>query len=102
MEADIYVKVHKREGTVLVAACDGECLGKCYEEGELRLDLKTHAEFYRGELRTRAQAAEKLKKASSVNLVGERAVSLGTELGLVKKTMRIGGVPHAQAYLLPL
>jgi len=100
--ANLYVKMHKQEGTVLIAVCDKERLGKTYEEGNLCLDLKSHAGFYKGTLCTRKQAAEKLKKAISINLAGERAVGLGIELGLVKKTMKIGGIPHAQAYLLPL
>lgn len=100
--SNLYVKMHKREGMLIAAVCDKELIGKTYEEWKLCLDLKKHAEFYRGELCTREQAAEKLKKANSMNLTGERAVALGIELGLVKKTMKIGGIPHAQAYLLPL
>ncbi len=94
------MRIHRREGALIAAVCDKECIGKVYEEGELRLDLKKHTEFYKGELCTKKQALEKLKKASSVNLAGEKAVLLGMELGIVKKTIKIAGIPHAQAYFL--
>ena len=66
------------------------------------LDLDINRGFYEGEICEGQAVANAMAMADSVNLVGERAVGLGVEAGLVEwgNVLRIGGVPHAQAYRL--
>ncbi|MFH1787040.1 MAG: DUF424 family protein [archaeon] len=99
----MYMKVMRADRKVIVAVCDCDCIDKVFEDDETGriLDLKAHASFYRGERATPEQVRVRLRDADSINLVGEKAVAIGIELGLVKPegVFRICGVPHAQAYL---
>ncbi len=36
--SDIRVKVHRRGGDLLIAACDGDLIGRKLKDGELRLE----------------------------------------------------------------
>jgi len=100
--AGIYLKVADAEGKRVVAACDEECLGNVYEDvkGGRVLDLETNRYFYEGELAADEEIVGQMMTADSLNLVGERAVRLGLEAGLVEEAhvVVIGGVPHAQGY----
>ena len=92
------VKIHTSPDTKkIIAICDKELLGKRVEEGRLQLDINEH--FYKGEKKTKKEIVALLKGSFILNLVGEGAVSLGIELGLVDKThvLYIKGIPHAQA-----
>ena len=43
----IIAKFHRSGGEILLAACDSELKGKCFETDELKLDMGI--EFYNGE-----------------------------------------------------
>lgn len=92
----IYVKTHKAEEREVVAMCDEEILGKTFEEGDLCLDVKKS--FYEGNLVDEEQAAQIMKNADILNLVGEKTVSLAIKIGVVSKIhiIKIKGVSHAQ------
>lgn len=98
------MKVMEAEGRRIVAVCDRELLGQVFEEegaeGGRILDLEANRAFYEGELSEREAVLTALANADSVNLVGEMAVGLGKEAGLIEEdnVLSIGGVPHAQAY----
>lgn len=86
-------------GTIL-SLCDDDLIGKKYSEGGLVLDLSS--DFYRGDIIDDRRAAEECKRAYIVNAVGERAVSLLKELGLVseKNIVMIGGIPFSQCLII--
>ncbi len=98
----MYAKKYRVRNEVVVAICDKELIGSVLKEGELVLDLKKHSSFYMGELVTPREASELLKEATSINLVGEKAVGLAIKRGLAKKgtEKKIAGVPHLQIYTL--
>jgi hypothetical protein len=98
----MYAKAYEAKGEIVVAVCDKELIGRVLREGDLVLDLKAHSKFYVGELVSEERACEMLKSATSINLVGKRAVGLALKSGLAKKgdEKTVGGVPHLQVYEL--
>jgi len=84
---------------LLVSVCDPECLGETYVEGEVSLDVTE--EFYGGEEASEADEAtviESLTRASVANIVGERAVGVAVEAGIVDedRVLVVDGTHHAQ------
>ena len=84
---------------LLVSVCDAACLGETYEEGAVSLDV-TEA-FYGGDDAAEADAdavVESLARASVANIVGERAVSVAVEAGIVdeERVLSVDGTLHAQ------
>jgi len=98
----IYVKVHKRGGHVCAAACDEELLGTTLEEGPYCIMVK--AGFFKGDLVEDDDAGTLavFRRASSLNLFGERSVALGVAAGCIDAAtvVRIKGVPHAQMFIV--
>ena len=95
------VKIHKTpEGRKLIAVCDGELLGKKFEQDNLQLDLSSS--FYKGEEMGPDDVKDALKDAYLLNVVGEESIAFFIELGLIEKEhiLKIGGVPHAQAVIV--
>lgn len=93
----MYLKIHNN-GEV-VALCDEDLLGKVFSDGPRKLDLAKYADFYAGQKVSIKQAAEVLKTARNVNLVGREALQAAKEAGLeVSGAIFIGGVPHLQIY----
>ncbi len=91
------IKMHRAGPEVILAACDLEILGETFSEGEARITVNRH--FYFGEEATEEMLVERMKSATIMNFVGERAVSLAIAQGLVdpERTITIQGVRHAQA-----
>jgi len=92
----IRVKVHRKEGEVIVAICDEELLGREFREG--RFVLRVEEGFYGGDLMTLEEGINQIGKCTIANLVGERIVRAAIEAGYVREenVLIIGGVPHAQ------
>jgi hypothetical protein len=84
---------------LLVSVCDADCLGETFEEGEVSLDVTE--EFYGGDDAERADAetvVASLSRATTANIVGEHAVSVAVDAGLVDedRVLEVGGTLHAQ------
>ena len=96
----IAVRIHAGKEDMLLAACDEDLIGKEFREGRMR--LKVSREFYMGELVSEETLVERLKSVSVINLVGERAVAVAVEQGLVDPecVLIIDGIKHAQAVKL--
>ncbi len=94
------VKIHKKEHRTIVAVCDKQLLGTLIEENGKQLDLR--GDFYKGEERDTTEIGDLIRNADGVNLVGEEAVALGLQEGVIEKEhiITIKGVPHAQAVLM--
>lgn len=92
----VYMKIHRVRGEVIVAVCDAELLGRSFQEGLLRLDVSE--EFYGGLLVPISIALEEVNRATIANLVGRDIVNAAVERGLVHEdaVIFIKGVPHAQ------
>lgn len=82
---------------MIAAVCDSNLLGKKIEEGKLQLDLTS--DFYNGEEKDGPIVGDTIRNADSINLVGENAIKLGINEGLIDKehVKKIDGVPYAQA-----
>ena len=93
---EVYVKKFLSDGEVVVAACDPEILGKCFNEGRLRLEVKK--EFYEGSLLSVEEALAVIESSTIANIVGERIVSNAIKAGLIceESVLRVSDVPHAQ------
>jgi len=96
----MYFKMHERGGHKVLAACDQELIGKVLEEKGAHLDLAKHASFYKGEICTEKELLAMIPEASSLNLVGKKAVAAGMKSGLFsqKEVKYINGIPHIQVY----
>ncbi|HVL88059.1 MAG TPA: DUF424 family protein [Candidatus Thermoplasmatota archaeon] len=89
-------KVYQRGAERVLAACDAAILGQEFREGEIR--LRVLEGFYGGERIERRELAAQLRVCTIANLVGNEAVAVAVELGLVdpQRVLRVGGVAHAQ------
>jgi hypothetical protein len=102
VKALLYVKVHKRKQHICAAACDEELLGETLEEHPYCVTVKES--FFKGDLveDKDPDTVAVFRRASSLNLFGERAVALGITAGCIEpdKVVRIKGVPHAQMFII--
>jgi len=85
------------EGT-LVSVCDAGLIGTTHETADGEVSLEVTESFYGGKAGDRDEAAEALADAQVANLVGDRAVTLAVEVGLVDpaNVLDLDGTPHAQ------
>ncbi len=92
----IWIKVYTTQGEILLAACDDKVLGKTFSEGEFQLAVSES--FYGGERVSREHFIKELKKASIVNLVGDKVIEIAISLGMINENciIEIDGMPHAQ------
>jgi hypothetical protein len=84
---------------LLVSVCDADCLGETYANGSVTLEVTE--EFYGGADAERVDAervVDSLRRAATANIVGERAVEVAVEAGLVDadRVLEVGGTLHAQ------
>ncbi len=84
---------------LLVSVCDAECLGETFTEGEVSLEVTE--EFYGGDEAADAdaeQVVDSLTRAAVANIVGEKAVGVAIEAGLVdeNRVLHVDGTLHAQ------
>lgn len=90
------VRSYKTEQGLMVAVCDSNLLGETFKEGEIRIEVTES--FYGGDKTTTEEAKTELDSAVIANLVGEKSVNLGIEIGLIdeENVLYVDGVPHAQ------
>ena len=87
----------------IVAVCDKELLGKCFEEGIFQLDVKEN--FYKGEDVPEEEAIRIMKSLSvedsTFNIVGERSVKAAIKAGVIVEgnLNRIANIPFALSLL---
>lgn len=94
------VKIHNTENGNLVSVCDKEIFGKRLEDENCEIDLSKN--FYAGEEKSEQELINILDKAYMINVVGNNAVKLMIELGLVDPdhVLEVQGVKHAQALVV--
>jgi hypothetical protein len=92
----LIVKTHETKNGVIVAVVDQNLLGQKFEEGDLQLDLSSI--YYKGELKTPDEVGDLIRNAYGVNIVGEHAIKLAIEEGIVDENMikKISGIPYYQ------
>ncbi|ADQ65724.1 hypothetical protein C499_10989 [Halogeometricum borinquense DSM 11551] len=84
---------------LLVSVCDRDCLGETYEDGQVSLEVTE--EFYGGEEADKVDAdavVDSLTRATVANIVGERAVGVAIDAGIVDEetVLDVGETRHAQ------
>ena len=83
----------------VVAICDSELLGKCFEDDIFQLNVKES--FYKGEKKTEQEVIQIIKDMKSedatFNIVGERSTNCAVKTGLISKDSikTIQGIPFA-------
>ncbi len=92
----INVRIHRRQGEHLVAACDSGLEGRVLQEGKIKMTV--HSSFYCAEEVDEATLRNRLEMATVANLVGEKSVGVAIDMGLIEMdcVIMIDGVPHAQ------
>ena len=87
----------------VVAICDSELLGKCFEEDIFQLDVKES--FYKGEERTEQEVLQIIismkSEDATFNIVGERSVQTAIKAGLISEdsVRTIQGIPFALVFM---
>lgn len=83
-----------------MAVCDCELMNTTLSTSEV--DVPITAAFYGNCRASENEVREALQKAENANLMGERAVAIAVELGLVSPDgcVMIGNIPHAQIFRL--
>jgi len=94
------VKVHQVGDETIVACCDADLLGRRLKDGEL--DLHVSERFYGGDIVDEDEMLKLLVRASSANILGDRAVASAASRGIIgsEGIMEVCGVKHAQLFLL--
>jgi len=84
------------EEGALVAVCDADILGETFGNGQVSLTVTE--EFYGGERADEAAVVASLRGAQVANIVGDRAVEVGVEAGVVDAdaVLAVGETRHAQ------
>jgi len=98
MEKNIIVKIHKSYRNV-ISICDGDLLGKKFEEENKQLDLS--GKFYEGEKVNEEELREIIfdwiKEDATFNIVGEKSIRIGLNLGIISEegVKRIQNIPFS-------
>lgn len=84
---------------LLVSVCDPDCLGETYENGRAKLEVTE--EFYGGTEAVEAtddEVVAGLQRAQVANIVGEEAVGVAVDAGLIDEetVLEFDGTRHAQ------
>jgi len=97
---NICLKTYPLGNDLLVAACDIELLGSTLLDGDIQFVISE--DFYCSIIGTVDLLSEHLQQATIANLIGERCVACGIQLGLIDKEniLNIADVPHAQFALI--
>lgn len=92
----IYIKVHRRGGVILLAACDADIIDRRFSEGVFRLHVKR--DFYGGERVVEEVFIRMLHQCTMANLSGKHVVDVAIREGFILEdnVLYIEGVPHAQ------
>lgn len=95
----MFVRIHTHGNDRILAACDEDIIGMTFEGNGAKITVSEG--FYKGESISEEAYRERMKSITIMNLVGERAVAIAIEEGMVSPdcVMEIGGVSHAQVVL---
>ena len=86
-------KVISASGNLLLNICDPELVDKTLRDGKIR--IKINPNYYAEKDVDEHEAKNLLKKCTSINMVGEKTISLATRMGIgsEKSIRRIEGIP---------
>ena len=86
-------KVISASGNLMLNICDPELIGKIIQDGNTK--IKINPNYYAERDVDEHEAKNLLTKCNSINMVGEKTISLATSMGIgsEKSIRRIEGVP---------
>jgi len=86
-------KVISASGNLMLNICDHELVDKIFHDGETK--IKINPNYYAERDVDEHEAKNLLTKCNSINMVGEKTVSLAINLGIgsEKSIRRIEGIP---------
>ena len=86
-------KVISASGNLLLNICDPELVDKTLNDGNIK--IKINPNYYAEKDVDEHEAKNLLKKCTSINMVGEKTISLATRMGIgsEKSIRRIEGIP---------
>ena len=86
-------KVIHASGNLMLNICDPELVDKTLHDGKIK--IKINPNYYAERDVDEHEAKNLLEKCTSINMVGEKTISLATSLGIgsEKSIRRIEGVP---------
>ena len=86
-------KVISASGNLMLNICDSELVDKTFHDGETK--IKINPNYYAERNVDEHEAKNLLTKCNSINMVGEKTVSLATSLGIgsEKSIRHIEGIP---------
>jgi uncharacterized protein len=97
----MFLKIHRApRNCEIVAVCDRELINTTITDGDVEVHI--NEAFYGNRRADEEEVREALKNAENANIMGERAVAIAIELGLISRAgcIMIGSVPHAQIFRL--
>ncbi len=94
---NLFYKIHKSNQGRLLAVCDKNLAGKKLKDDKKQIEFFVNPRFYQEDSGDDKTIKELLLNSVDANMVGEKAVGCGLDLGLVKpeNVTKISGVPHA-------
>ena len=86
-------KVISASGNLMLNICDPELIDKTFQEGKTK--IKINPNYYAERNVDEHEAKTLLEKCTSINMVGEKTISLATSLGIgsEKSIKLIEGIP---------
>ena len=86
-------KVISASGNLMLNICDPELIDKTFQDGKTK--IKINPNYYAERDVDEREAKNVLEKCNSINMVGEKTISLATSLGIgsEKSIRRIEGIP---------
>ena len=86
-------KVISASGNLMLNICDPELIDKTFQDGKTK--IKINPNYYAERDVDEREAKNLLEKCNSINMVGEKTISLATSLGIgSEKSIRvIEGIP---------
>tara|TARA_Y100000310_G_C20064389_1_gene526475 strand:- start:147 stop:434 length:288 start_codon:yes stop_codon:yes gene_type:complete len=91
----IFVKEHLHNERQLLSICDGNLIGKVFEEDKKVLNISKS--FYQGEPMFEKDILKLIKEGTLLNIVGEESINFALKNNLIKKDgiIKIKNIPHA-------
>ena len=86
-------KVISASGNLMLNICDPELVNKTVQDGKTK--IKINSNYYAEQDVDEHEAKILLEKCNSINMVGDKTISLATSLGIgsEKSIRRIEGIP---------
>jgi hypothetical protein len=101
----VFFKIHRKDKTEILAICDECLLGKVLSNEKIRMKVPT--DFYRGNVISKLDALELMKRYVNVNAIGS-VLELGIEKKVINKDAVIWfdyennlKIPHLLIFSIP-